>query len=61
MPYRKIKLEVTVREDDEEILTHALSDAMDKLAKQVTVFSSEMFVDEASEPENAEQIAAPAV
>lgn len=39
MTYRKIKLEVTVRKDDEEILTHALNDAMDKIEKQVTVFS----------------------
>jgi ABC-type amino acid transport substrate-binding protein len=52
---------VTVRKDDEEILTHALNDAMDKIEKQGTVFSSEMFVDEASEPENAKEIAAPAV
>jgi hypothetical protein len=34
---------------------------MDRIEKQVTVFSSEMFVNEASEPENAEEIAAPAV
>ncbi len=61
MTYRKIKLEVTVRKDDEEMLTHALNDAMDKIEKQVTVFSSEMFVVEASEPKNAEEIAAPAV
>ena len=52
---------MTVREDDEESLTRALNDAMDKIEKQVIVFSLEMFVDEASEPENAEEIAAPAV
>lgn len=38
MTCREIKLEVTVRKDDEEILTHALNDAMDKIEKQIAVF-----------------------
>lgn len=61
MTYRKITLEVTVKEEDAEILTQAMGCAMDKVEEQITVFSSEIHVSEAAEPENAEEIAAFAV
>lgn len=60
MPYQKITLEVVVTEDNSEILVQALDDAMDKIEDQVTVFSSEIKTEDTGEPENAEEIAAPA-
>ena len=60
MPYQKITLQVIVSDDDSEVLIQALNNAMDEIEEQVTVFSSEIMTEETGEPENADEIAAPA-
>ena len=60
MPYQKITLQVIVSDDDSEVLIQALNNAMDEIEEQVTVFSSQIMTEETCEPENADEIAAPA-
>ena len=60
MPYQKITLQVIVSDDDSEVFIQALNNAMDEIEEQVTVFSSEIMTEETGEPENADEIAAPA-
>jgi hypothetical protein len=61
MPYQKITLTIVVNEDDSEIFVQALNDAMDKIENQVTVYLSEIVTVATGEPDNAAEIAAPAV
>jgi hypothetical protein len=56
MAYRKITLEVVVNDDDAEILEQALSDAMEKIADQLTVYSSAITTAATAETENAAEI-----
>lgn len=55
MPYQKITLTVVVKEDDSELFTQALNDALDRIEKVQTAFS-EIRTEEAGKPENAEEI-----
>ncbi|RZU35762.1 hypothetical protein [Edaphobacter modestus] len=56
MTYQKITLAVVVKEDDSEMFTQALNDALDRIEKIQTVFSSEIRTEEVGKPENAEEI-----
>jgi hypothetical protein len=58
MTYQKITLAVVVKEDDSEMFTQALNDALDRIEKIQTVFSSEIRIEEAGKPENAKEIEA---
>lgn len=60
MRYRKITLEVVVKDDESEVLVQALNDVMDRLEDQITVFDSGIVDVETEEPENAEEIGATA-
>ena len=57
--YKRVTLDVVVREDEREVLVQALNNAMDHLeeTQQVTVFDSSIRESETAEPENAAEIA----
>ena len=57
--YKRVTLDVVVREDEREVLVQALNNAMDHLeeTQQVTVFDSSIRENETAEPENAAEIA----
>jgi hypothetical protein len=57
MTYRRITLEAVVAEDDLEVFTQALNDALDRIEEQLTVYGSEIQDSDAGEPENAAEIA----
>jgi hypothetical protein len=57
--YTKLTLEVVVHDDEEEVLTQALNNALDALEEHIAVYHSEIRCAETSEPENAAEIAAP--
>ena len=58
MRFRTIVLEVTVQDEEAEILLQAIENAMEKIERQVTVFNSSCDLKEATEPESAAEIAA---
>jgi hypothetical protein len=57
--YLKITLEVVIREDDSEVFTQALNNAMDVIEEQTTVYLAEITTAATGEPDNAAEIGAP--
>jgi hypothetical protein len=60
MPYRRITVEMVVNEYDTEVVLQAVNDAMDRIEQRTTVYSTDIRDSPTTEPENADEIAAPA-
>lgn len=60
MAYRKITLEAVVHEDDVDVFTQALNNALDRIEETTTVYGGEITDAEVAEPPNAAEIAAKA-
>jgi hypothetical protein len=56
--YLKVTVEVEITEDDQEPCLQALNDALDRIDKTITLYTSDITVAVSPTPENASEIAA---
>ena len=60
MTYRKVLAWIVIESDDEDVAVQHINDALDGLDGKVTVFESGVDIKDTAEPENADEIKAPA-